>query len=133
MATKVKKIQTLTVALDTKPGALAQVYGAFREAGVNVLASWGYQMGPGQAQAHFWAADTKKATDVLTKMGKNPTIDDAVFAEGDDKVGAYSELLAKITKAGVNIEATDAFALQGKFATVFFADDTDALYKALNG
>src|SRR5262245_1085008 len=114
MATKVKKITVLTVSLEPAPGALSTVYSAFKEAGVNILAAWGYEMGPGQAQAHFYAADDKKAKEVLVKLGKKPTPDDAVWAEGDDKVGAYAELLAKIAKAGVNISATDAFALQGK-------------------
>ena len=131
MATHVKKIQTLTVPLDTKPGALSHVYTAFKEAGIKILASWAYEMGPNQAQAHFYAADTTKAKDVLTKLGKKTTIEDAVYAEGDDQVGVYAELLAKVTKAGVNIEATDAFGVNGKFATVFFAKDTTALCKAL--
>jgi len=132
MATKCKKIQTLTVPLDAKPGALSHVYGAFREAGVNILASWAYEMGPGQAQAHFFAADTTKAKEVLTKLGKKATVDDAVYAEGEDRVGVYSELLGKVAKAGVNIEATDAFSVNGKFATVFFSKDTPALCKALD-
>ncbi len=131
MATNVKKITTLTVPLDAKAGSLSQVYSAFKEAGINILASWAYEMGPGQAQAHFYAADTTKAKDVLTKMGRKPTLDDAVYAEGDDRTGVYAELLGKVAKAGVNIEATDAFGVNGKFATVFFAKDTAALCKAL--
>jgi hypothetical protein len=131
MATKVKRITTLTISLEAAPGALSAVYSAFKEAGVNILASWGYEMGPGQAQAHFYAADEKKAKEVLTKIGKKPSSDDAVYAEGDDKLGAYAELLAKIAKAGVNISATDAFAQQGRFAAVFFSDDVPALCKAL--
>jgi len=123
MATHVTKIQTLTVPLETQPGSLGKVYSAFKEAGVNIIASWAYEMGPGQAQAHFYAVDTHKAKDVLTKMGKTPTFDDAVYAEGDDRVGVYDELLAKAAKAGVNIDATDAFGVKGKFAAVFFAKD----------
>lgn len=131
MATQIKKIQTLTVPLDAKPGALAKVYGAFQEAGVNILASWAYEMGPGQAQAHFYAENTTKAKDCLTKLGKKTTLDDAVFAEGDDRVGVYAEILGKAAKANVNLSATDAFAVKGRFATVLFAEDTAALCKVL--
>ena len=131
MATTAKKIQTLTVALDAKAGALGKVYSAFKEANVNVLASWAYEMGPGQAQAHFFCADMNKAKDVLGKMGMKPTIDDACWAEGDDRVGVYAELLAKVAKANINIDATDAFSVNGRFATVFFSKDIPGLCKAL--
>jgi len=133
MATHAKKIETLRVPLETKPGALAKVYGAFKEAKVNIIASWGYQMGPDQGQAHFYAADTAKAKDVLQKMGLKPVTENACFAEGDDQVGVYADLLQKISKAGVNIEATDAIGVHGKFATVLFADQKNipALCKAL--
>jgi hypothetical protein len=131
MAIQTKKIVALTVSLEPKPGALGQIYAAFQESGVNVLASWGYEMGPGQAQAHFYASDINKAKEALVRIGKQPTLDEAVYAEGDDKVGAYAELLAKIARAGVNIEASDAFAIQGKFAAVFFANDIPGLCRAL--
>src|SRR5215472_1596068 len=87
-----------TVQLEPKPGALEKVYAAFREAKVNVIASWAYQLGPESAQAHFYASDTAKAKGVLEKLGKSPKI---------------------------NIEATDAFAIGGKFATLFFAQEAD--------
>src|SRR5207253_5613601 len=67
-----RKIDVLTVKLDPKPGALAQVLGAFREAKVNVTASWAYQMGPGEAQAHFFTSDVDRAKKALTKLGKPP-------------------------------------------------------------
>ncbi len=85
----------LTIKLDPKPGALAQVLGAFREAKVNVTASWAYQMGPGEAQAHFFTGDFDRAKQAL------------------------------IAKAGINIEATDAFAIGGRFATVIFVAESD--------
>ncbi len=69
-----KKIDLLTFKLETKPGALAKVFASFREANVNVLATWAYQMGPTEAQGHIYASDTTKAKDVLTKIGKAPKI-----------------------------------------------------------
>jgi predicted amino acid-binding ACT domain protein len=66
-------------------------------------------------------------------MGKNPAQGWACYAEGSDQVGVYADLLQKIAKAGINLHATDAFAVGGKFATVFFAEQKDvpALCKAL--
>ena len=120
-----KNIEMLTVQLEPKPGALEKVYAAFREAKVNVIASWAYQLGPESAQAHFYASDTAKAKGVLEKLGKSPKVDHVCYVEGTDEVGRYQELLKKIADAKINIEATDAFAIGGKFATLFFAQEAD--------
>src|SRR5947208_13163006 len=109
-----KKIEVLTVKLDAKPGALAQVLAALREAKVNLTASWGYQMGPGEAQAHFFTADNAAATKALTKLGKAPKAEAAFWVEDADKVGSYHAVLEKLSKAGINVEATDAFGIGGK-------------------
>ena len=135
MPTTVKRIQTVDVSLATEPGSLARVFSAFREAGVNVIASWGYEMGPGEAKAHFYVNDLTKTKDTLAKMGLKTQLTDACWIEGDDKVGAYAELLGKVSKAGVNIGATDAFSINGKFASVLFAADSKKfpeMCKALN-
>src|SRR5437763_16644780 len=103
-----RKIDVLTVKLDAKPGALAQVLGAFREAKVNVTASWGYQMGPGEAQAHFFTADVERARQALTKLGKTPKHEAAFWVQDADQIGNYHGVLDKIAKGGVNIELSDA-------------------------
>ncbi len=125
MTTTIKKVETLTIHLATEAGALAKVYRAFKEAGVNIIGSWGFEMGPGHAEAIFYAEDTAKAKDVLTKLDKNPTTGNACFVTGTDKIGTYSELLEKIAAAGVNLNATDAIGVGGNFATLFFAGEKD--------
>src|SRR5918912_281603 len=97
-----KKIDVLTVKLDPKPGSLAQVLGAFREAKVNLTASWAYQMGPTEAQAHFFAADVNRAREILTKLGKSPKTEPALWVEDADKIGNYHGVLEKIANAGIN-------------------------------
>lgn len=120
-----KKIEILTVSLDTRPGALREVYAAFREAKVNTIWSWAYQMGPDMAQGHFYTSDAAKAKATLEKMGKKPKVESACYYEDTDEIGRYHDVLSKIAAAGVNIEATDAFALGGKFATAIFAAEAD--------
>src|SRR5437867_1181756 len=120
-----KRIDVLTVKLDPKPGALAQVLGAFREAKVNLTASWAYQMGPGEAQAHFFTADVDRARQALTKLGKTPKTDPAFWVDDADQIGNYHGVLQKLAEAGINVEATDAFGIGGKFATVIFVAEND--------
>ena len=133
MATQVKKVQTLVVSLSPKPGELNKVYQAFKKNNVDILASWGYEMGPDRAQAIFYPADINKAKTALQELKVQTKTSQACYAAGDNKVGVYAELLDKVSKAGVNIHATDAFGVGNKFATVFFAEEKDypALCKAL--
>lgn len=133
-ATSVKAIETITVDLEPKPGSLNAVLQAFREAGVDLRASWAFEMGPGMpGKGIFYAADTAKAEAALKALGKKPVRGRACWAEGEDKVGAYARLLAKVAAAGVNLHATDALGVGGRFCTVLFADekDCDKLCKAL--
>ncbi|HZE11866.1 MAG TPA: hypothetical protein VE034_09825, partial [Burkholderiales bacterium] len=99
--------------------------GAFREAKVNLTASWAYQMGPGEAQAHFFTGDLDRAKQALTKLGKTPKTESAFWVDDADQIGNYHSVLQKIAQAGINIEATDAFAIGGKFATVIFVAEND--------
>ncbi len=120
-----KKIEILTYKLEPKPGALAKVFASLREAKVNVIASWAYQMGPTDAQGHVYASDTAKAKDILTKIGVQPKVEFACYVEDADELGRYAALLKKIADAGLNVEASDAFAVGGKFATVLFVNQKD--------
>src|SRR5436190_4471139 len=76
-----RKIELLKVKLDPRPGALAEVLGAFREAKVNLTASWAYQMGPGEAEANFFTADLDRARQALTKLGKKPSTQTAFWVD----------------------------------------------------
>jgi hypothetical protein len=120
-----KKIELLTYKVEAKPGGLAKVFAAFRENKVNVIASWAYQMGPDQAQGHVYATDAKKAKDVLTKLGCDPKTENACYVEDTDEIGRYAGLLKKIADAGINLDATDAVAIGGKFATLIYANQND--------
>jgi hypothetical protein len=120
-----KKVELVTFKLEAKPGALAKVYASFRDAKVNVIATWAYQMGPSEAQGHIYASDTAKAKDVLAKLGREPKIEYACYVEDTDEIGRYASLLKKIADAGINLEATDAFAIGGKYATLLFVQQKD--------
>ena len=124
-STEFKRIKTITVPLDTHAGALCEVYVAFRNADINVNASWGYEMGPGNAEAILYVDDVKKALEVLKGIGKKSSLSEAVWACGDDQIGAYVEPLEVIAEAGINLHATDAMAVGNKFVTVFFCSEAD--------
>lgn len=123
MSLRICRIQTLTVELDAKPGSLASVLRAFHEAKVELVANWAYEMGPNQAQAHFYPCDLNHAKSVLLKMGKKPKIEWACYAEGEDRLGIYLDVLQKAASADVNISASDAISTGSRFAACFFCDE----------
>ncbi len=133
MPTQAKKIQTLEVNLNTKPGELSRVYTTLKEYNVDVIASWGFEMGPNQAKAVIYPTDINKAKTALAKLNLTIKPAQACYVTGDNKPGAYAEILDKVAKAGVNLHATDAFGIGNKFATVLFTEEKDypALFKAL--
>ena len=120
---KAREAQTLRIPIGTEPGSLAEIYRAFKKEGINILSSWAYHMGPTQAQAHFYPADLEKTKAVLAKMKIDYAVEKVIYVEGDDKIGAYLEVLEKASEAGVNIEASDCLAIGGKFASVLFAEE----------
>jgi hypothetical protein len=123
MAFTSKRIDVLKIPLESKPGSFAKVYRAFREAGVDVNATWGYQMGPDAAEANIFPKDINKAKAALDKIGVKSTPNQAVWIDGKDEIGVYLEALDKLEKANVSIEASDAFGVGGRFACVMFFDD----------
>lgn len=124
MASQCKKIEVLRVPLEPKTGTLHKVFGAFNEAKINVISSWAYEMGS-KAEMVIWASDNSKAKDVLSKLGKQVQKGYACQAVGDDYVGVYDELLAKIAAKGINLTATDVISLNGKFCSTFFVKEQD--------
>lgn len=123
MAFTSKKIECIKIPLESKPGSFAKVYRAFREAGVEVNATWGYQMGPDAAEANIYPKDVSKAKAALDKLGIKSSVNYAVWLDGNDELGVYLEALEALEKANVSIEASDAFGVGGRFACVMFFDD----------
>lgn len=134
MAIQVKKVDTVTIDLASNSGSLYQVYAAFKRAHVSIISSWAYELCPGKARIILYSSDTEKTKKVLTEMGKKPQLGKACYATGDDHTGVYAELLEQIKEAGVNLIASDAFGVEGRFAAIFFCKDEDlkALCSALH-
>src|SRR5256886_10644886 len=73
-----------------------------------------------------WSSDVcssdliDRAKQALTKLSKTPKTEAAFWIEDADKIGNYHSVLEKLAKAGINIEATDAFGIGGEFAPLIF-------------
>ena len=108
MAETVRTVDYFYVLVPDKPGEGARILGELKRAGVNLLAYSGFPSGRG-AQLDFVPADPAAFRAVATRNKwkvKGPKR--AFVIEGDDRVGACSDLLQRLAAAKVNVTAMDA-------------------------
>ena len=111
MAETVRAVDYFYMMVPDKPGEGARILGTLRKAGVNLLAYSGFPSGRG-AQLDFVPADPAAFRAVATQNKwkvKGPKR--AFVIEGDDRVGACSDLLNKLAAAKINVTAMDALAV----------------------
>ncbi len=110
MADTVKRVQYFYTEVSDKPGEGVKLLGMLKEAGVNLLAFSGFPKGrraqidfiPVDPSAFRAAARKAKLTLVGPKTG--------FLVQGEDRVGAVEELMAKLANVGINVTAIDAVA-----------------------
>jgi prephenate dehydratase len=109
MAEKIRQVVHYTALIPNRAGAGARVLGALRDAGVNLIALWGYPYRAKNARIEFipengakFAAAAKRAG---LKLSKKQT---AIFISGNDRPGAVATVLEKLAAAGINVEAAQA-------------------------
>ncbi len=107
----IRKAEYYYVTIPDKPGEGERLFGALRDAGVNLLAVHAFPSArrsqidlvpsvPSDAAAFLAAAKAAKL-----KVSKPKTV---FLIEGDDRVGAMAQLLARLGAAGINVTATSA-------------------------
>ena len=98
------KVKQLTVSLENRPGALAQMAQVLADAKVNVVALLvGSSAGP-----QVVVDDIRKAKKALDKAGMS--YKDGTLEQFDlnNKPGALAEVTGKLAKKGINIDAAYA-------------------------
>src|SRR5260370_11515472 len=109
MPEEVRQVDQFSLSIANKVGEGASVLGVLRDAGVNLLAFWGYQRTTTKAQLIFvpenTAALVAPAKQAKLKLGKTQT---AFFVQGDDRAGAAADLLAKLAAGKINVAALPA-------------------------
>jgi len=108
MAEEIRQVEHYSASIPNKVGEGARVLGALREAGVNLIAFWGYPAGKGRAQLEFipehggvFIAAAKQ-----TKLKVRKSI--AFYIHGDDRPGAVADILKKLADARISLGALQA-------------------------
>ena len=122
-----KTINYFSVVVANKSGEASKVLGALKEAGVNLVGFWGYPIKGKKAVLDVAPEDAKAFQKVVKKLGlESSAKKQAIFAAGDDTVGALLEVTSKITAAGINIHAAQAISSgAGRYGAFIQVDEDD--------
>lgn len=121
------KLECYSVVVANKPGKGGHVLEAFKEAGVNFIAIWGYPVGKSKSRIDLVAEDPallkKTARQLKIELGKKQTV---FHVTGEDHPGAVAEVLAKLAEKKINIHAAQALcAGNGRFGALVQVDEDD--------
>ena len=108
MAETVRLVDYYSMEVSDKPGAALLILERLCEAGVYLLTFSGFPKGR-RAQLDFVPANTPAFKTIARKAGwKLAGPQKGFLIYGDDRLGVVAELLEKLTKAKINVTATQA-------------------------
>ena len=121
MSDRVRKVDYFKVMIPNKPGQASKIAAGLADAGVNLLAFTGFPAGR-MSQLDLMPEDSGKLKRAAKKMGLELSTRKSGFLfQGDDRIGAMSEIFDKLADAKVNLVAVDAVSSgKGRFGAIFW-------------
>jgi hypothetical protein len=135
MADTVRSVEYYYATIPDAPGEGRRILSALRDNRVNLLAFLGFPLGGGQSQIDLVPEDAQALRGAAEQAGV--TLSEAKRAfliQGDDRVGAVADTMAKLAEANVNVTAAAATgAGSGRFGMILWvaADDYERAAEAL--
>ena len=127
MPDTVRSVEYHYVTVADAPGEVQTVLSAIKDSGINLLAFLGFPAGAGQAQIDLVPEDAASLRAAAERAGV--TLSEAKRAfliQGDDRVGAVSEITGKLAEANVNITAAAAVSAgSGRFGMIAWVAPAD--------
>lgn len=122
----VRKASYYSTKVPQRPGAGAQLLGALKAAKVNLLALTGFPAGGG-AQVDFIPQDNAKFMKAARKAKLKLSARKTVFlAQGNDKVGALTQIFGRLAKARINLVSLQAVtAGRRRYGAMFWVKPKD--------
>ena len=121
MADDIRVVDHYSASIPNKVGEGARVLGALRDAGVNLIAFWGYKHGEGRAQLEFIPEDSATLVAAAKQAKLRLRKGTALYIHGDDRPGAIADILAKLAGARINVAAVQAVCGGGgSYGTIVF-------------
>ena len=108
MSDRVRKVDYFKVMIPNKPGQASKIAAGLASAGVNLLAFSGFPSGR-MSQLDLMPEDSAKLKRAAKKLGLELSTRKSGFLfQGDDRIGAMTEVFDKLADAKINLIAVDA-------------------------
>ena len=122
MANTVEQVEYYYTLVPDQPGEGTRVLNALKRAGVNLLAYTGFPASATRAQLDFVPSDKDAFLAAARNAGirlVGPKV--AFLLQGDDRVGAVADVLAKLADARINVVAMNAVAAgDGRYGAILW-------------
>jgi hypothetical protein len=136
MAFNIRRVDYFYTTVKDEPGQAYKVLSRLASLGINLVAVTAVPFGPMNTQLTIFPADTAQLRNEAQKSGlKLEGPQPALLVQGDDELGALSEVHSKLYAANVNIYASSGVADgKGHFGYIIYVrpDDYANAVKALN-
>ena len=126
MADTVRGVEYYYATVRDAPGEAQRILAALKDGGVNLLAFLGFPSEGAQAQIDLVPEDPESLRQAAERAGF--TLSEAKRAfliEGDDRVGAVADTIAKLAEANINVTAAAATAAAGRFGMILWVAPAD--------
>ena len=108
MAETISRVVYFYIETLDRPGEAARALSTLKDAGINLLAFTGFPKGR-RTQLDFIPADPATFVKVAKKAGWKLSAKKSGFLiQGEDRIGAVADILAKLADAKINVTAIDA-------------------------
>lgn len=126
MPDTIRKVDYYYVTAPDKPGEGARVFGALRNAGVNLLAAHAFPSAR-KSQIDLVPADTVAFLSAVKNAGLKVSKPKTMFLiEGDDRVGALTSTLSRLGDARINVTALSAIRTgNGRYGALLWVNAKD--------
>jgi len=127
MAETVRRVEYYYVTVPDKPGEGERILSALKESEVNLLAYLGFPAGGRQSQVDLVPGDPVAFRQSAEIAGLTLSeAKQAFLIQGDDRVGAVRDVIAKLAKANINITAAAATSAgSGRYGMILWVAPED--------
>jgi len=125
MADAVRLVDYFYVSIPNRAGEGARLLELLRQERVNLLAFSAFPQGR-KAQADFIPEDSAAFRRAAKKAKWKVVGPKKVFlVQGDDRLGAYADLIGALAAAKINVIAWDAVSVHGRYGAIFWVAPKD--------
>ena len=136
MSYRVRKVNYCYLMVSSRAGQAANILGALKKGGVNLLAFSGFPGKGGKSQVDLVTDELSKVRRVAAKQGwKLSKTKQGFLAQGDDEPGAVLRVVQRLADAKINMVAADAVSAgRGRYGMILWVKrgDVGRAAKALN-